>query len=166
MLLVFRAEDWLIIKKKRSPLRYVDRFLADYTASHTRERSASQLPTEGLKMPQKEHAGNYRACTYETLDVQLRAKTQCGFVLESCLRESAAVREVCYRLVNTGLRSTVWNACLQECIRTTWKGSRLLFTLRTEMSVVMLVEGKNDRQCTYNATMTRVRANIVPEEKQ
>jgi hypothetical protein len=41
-------------------------------------------------MPQKEHAGNYRACTYEHLDVQLRAKKQRGFVRGSCLRESAA----------------------------------------------------------------------------
>lgn len=96
MLSIFRTEDCLIVNMKRSPLRHVDRFLADYTASHTRERSASQLPSEGLKMPQKEYAGNYRACTYENLDVQLRAKTQCGFVLESCVR------------------STVWHEYLQE----------------------------------------------------
>jgi len=83
-------------------------------------------------MSQKEHAGNYRACTYGNLEVQLRAKTQRGFVLQSCLHESAAVREVCYRLVSTGLRSTVWDECLQECIRTIWKGSRLLVTCITD----------------------------------
>ena len=132
---------------KRSPLRHVDRFLADYTASHTRQRWASQLPSEGLKMPQKEHAGNYRACTYEHLNVQLRAKKR-GFVLGSCPRESAAVREVCYRLVNTGLRSTVWHACLQECIRT-WKGSRLVVTCVTGWNVGHYARRRQKRQAMY-----------------
>ena len=79
---------------ERSPLRHVDRFQADYMASHTIERWASRLPSEELKMPQKEHSGNYSACTYEHFDVQLRAKKR-GFVRGSCSRESAAVREVC-----------------------------------------------------------------------